>query len=64
MKKDERIIFAIESTLKADIERKAGLTGLSLSAYIRQLIRKDLTNNDNDNEILPRVPKLKTTTSR
>ena len=44
MKKEKDILIRISSDLKEKIKQKAKLSGLSLSAYIRVLIIKDMPN--------------------
>ena len=44
MKKEKDILIRIDSILKEKLKEKVKLSGLSVSAYIRVLIIKDLEN--------------------
>ena len=44
MIKDKDILIRIDSELKAKLQVKAKLLGLSLSSYVRMLIVKDLNS--------------------
>lgn len=46
---EARIILAIDEELKEKIKKKAKENGLSVSAYLRMLMIKDLKEGKNEN---------------